>query len=105
MEASHPLFVLYTSGSTGKPKGVVHTHGGYVTGLIATSRLVFDVNPSQDVLFVLATPGWITGQSYMIGAALLCRMPSVKRQQATDSLPRVPTPALARPPTPRHIDG
>ena len=28
-------------------------------------------------LFVVATPGWITGQSYMIAAALLCRVPSV----------------------------
>ena len=27
---------------------------------------------SRDVLLVLATPGWITGQSYMISAALLC---------------------------------
>ena len=30
-----------------------------------------------DVLLVAATPGWITGQSYMIAAALLCRAPSV----------------------------
>ena len=77
VEASHPLFILYTSGSTGKPKGVVHAHGGYLTGLVATSKIVFDLQSARDVLFVVATPGWITGQSYMIAAALLCRVASV----------------------------
>ena len=32
---------------------------------------------SGDRLLVIATPGWITGQSYMISAPLLCCMPSV----------------------------
>ena len=26
----------------------------------------------DEVLLVIATPGWITGQSYMLAAALLC---------------------------------
>ena len=78
MGGEDPLFLLYTSGSTGKPKGIVHAHGGYLAGLVATSALVFDLQPARnDVLFVVATPGWITGQSYMIAAALLCRVPSV----------------------------
>ena len=78
VDASYPLFILYTSGSTGTPKGIVHAHGGYLTGLVATSTLVFDLQHSRnDVLFVVATPGWITGQSYMIAAAQLCRVPSV----------------------------
>lgn len=78
VDASHPLFILYTSGSTGKPKGIVHAHGGYLTGLIATSVVVLNLQAGgDDVLFVVATPGWITGQSYMISAALLCRVPSV----------------------------
>jgi acyl-coenzyme A synthetase/AMP-(fatty) acid ligase/3-oxoacyl-(acyl-carrier-protein) synthase/NADPH:quinone reductase-like Zn-dependent oxidoreductase/acyl carrier protein len=77
VDASYPLFALYTSGSTGKPKGIVHTHGGYHVGLIATTAIVFDTKPGQDVLFVVATPGWITGQSYMISASLLSRTPSV----------------------------
>ncbi len=76
VEASFPLFVLYTSGSTGRPKGIVHTHGGYEVGLAATARLVLAATPT-DVLFVVATPGWITGQSYMLATALLLRMPSV----------------------------
>ena len=78
VDASHPLFILYTSGSTGKPKGIVHGHGGYLVGLLATSGLVLDLRPERDdTLFVVATPGWITGQSYMITTALLCRVPSV----------------------------
>ena len=79
VEASHPLFILYTSGSTGKPKGIVHVHGGYQVGLVETCRAVFDLRPERrgDALLVIATPGWITGQSYMIAASLLCRVPSV----------------------------
>ena len=77
VESNWPLFILYTSGSTGRPKGIVHTHGGYEVGLCLTSRAVFDLQPNADMLLVIATPGWITGQSYMIAAALLCRVPSI----------------------------
>jgi acyl-CoA synthetase (AMP-forming)/AMP-acid ligase II len=92
VEASHPLLIMYTSGSTGKPKGIVHVHGGYIVGLCATSTLVLGLQPATsratprfgtprgtpaDVLLVVATPGWITGQSYMIAAALLTRTPSI----------------------------
>ena len=77
VDACHPLLLLYTSGSTGRPKGIVHTHGGWEVGLCVTSRVVLDVRPSRDALLVVATPGWITGQAYMIAAALLMRVPSV----------------------------
>jgi acetyl-CoA synthetase len=77
VDACFVLFILYTSGSTGKPKGIVHTHGGYEVGLCLTSRIVFALQSSSDVFLVIATPGWITGQSYMIAASLLCRVPSV----------------------------
>ena len=65
VDASHPLFILYTSGSTGKPKGIVHTHGGYLVGLASSCEVVFDLKAARDALFVVATPGWITGQSYV----------------------------------------
>ena len=45
MEAEHPLYILYTSGSTAKPKGILHTTGGYLTGVAATHRYVFDLRP------------------------------------------------------------
>jgi malonyl CoA-acyl carrier protein transacylase len=76
--ADFPLFVMYTSGSTGKPKGVVHTHGGYIAGLAHTMRVSFNVTPGDGKrMFVVADPGWITGQSYMISAALTTRTTSV----------------------------
>ena len=76
LDAEFPLFFIYTSGSTGKPKGVVHVHGGYVSGVAHTMRAAFDARPG-DVLYVVADPGWITGQSYMICAALATRVTTV----------------------------
>src|SRR6266581_1311977 len=42
MDAEDMLYLLYTSGSTGKPKGIVHTTGGYLTGVYATTKWIFD---------------------------------------------------------------
>lgn len=81
VDAEYPLFIIYTSGSTGKPKGVVHVHGGYLSGLVETMRISFDARPG-DVLYVVADPGWITGQSYMIAAALASRVTSVLAEGA-----------------------
>ncbi|MEM1080933.1 MAG: AMP-binding protein, partial [Pseudomonadota bacterium] len=67
--ADWPLFIIYTSGSTGKPKGVVHTHGGWLAGVSHTLRTVFGIT-SEDRIYVIADPGWITGQSYLIAAPL-----------------------------------
>ena len=69
LDAEFPCFIIYTSGSTGKPKGVVHVHGGWLSGIIETLRIAFDARPG-DVMYVVADPGWITGQSYMIAGAL-----------------------------------
>jgi acrylyl-CoA reductase (NADPH)/3-hydroxypropionyl-CoA dehydratase/3-hydroxypropionyl-CoA synthetase len=73
LDAEYPMFIIYTSGSTGKPKGVVHVHGGYVAGLAHTMKISFDARPGEDVIYVVADPGWITGQSYLISASLTTR--------------------------------
>ena len=65
MDSEDMLFILYTSGSTGKPKGIVHTTGGYLTGVMATSKLVFDLKP-DDLHFCTADCGWVTGHSYIV---------------------------------------
>lgn len=76
VDAEYPSFIIYTSGSTGKPKGVVHVHGGYAAGVASTMAVSFDAGPG-DVMYVVADPGWITGQSYLIAAALLTRVTTV----------------------------
>lgn len=76
VDAEFPLFFIYTSGSTGKPKGIVHVHGGYTAGIAHTMAVSFDARPG-DTIYVVADPGWITGQSYQISAALTTRVVSV----------------------------
>jgi acetyl-CoA synthetase len=65
MDSEDLLFILYTSGSTGKPKGIVHTTGGYLTGTLATSKLIFDLK-EDDLHFCTADCGWVTGHSYIV---------------------------------------
>jgi acrylyl-CoA reductase (NADPH)/3-hydroxypropionyl-CoA dehydratase/3-hydroxypropionyl-CoA synthetase len=76
VDAEYPMFIIYTSGSTGKPKGVIHVHGGYVAGVVHTLRVSFDAEPG-DTIYVIADPGWITGQSYMLTATMAGRLTGV----------------------------
>ncbi len=65
LDSEHPLYILYTSGSTGKPKGILHTTGGYLVGIHATTKYVFDLR-EDDIYWCTADVGWVTGHSYVV---------------------------------------
>ncbi|HTF56475.1 MAG TPA: acetate--CoA ligase [Planctomycetota bacterium] len=81
VDAEDPLYILYTSGTTGKPKGILHTTGGYMTGVYATTKWIFDLK-ENDIFWCTADAGWVTGHSYVVYGPLLNGATSVMYEGA-----------------------
>jgi acetyl-CoA synthetase len=65
LDSEDLLYILYSSGSTGRPKGIVHTTGGYLTHVYATTKWIFDIK-EDDTYWCAADIGWVTGHSYIV---------------------------------------
>ena len=83
MDSEDMLYLLYTSGTTGKPKGIVHTTGGYLLGVQATAKWVFDLK-EDDTYWCTADIGWVTGHSYIVYGPLANGATSVMYEGSPD---------------------
>jgi acetyl-CoA synthetase len=64
-----PYLIIYTSGTTGRPKGILHVHGGFPIKGTQDMAHLFDVRPSDRVLW-LTDMGWMMGP-WLIGGSLM----------------------------------
>ncbi len=68
--ANDPYMLIYTSGTTGRPKGTRHVHSGFPVKAASDLAMLFDVQPSDRVLWY-SDPGWMMAPWLIFGNLLL----------------------------------
>ena len=70
LNSQHAVFSMFTNGPKGDLVNILHSTGGYMVQSYLSSKWVFDLK-DNDIIWVAADVGWISGHTYSVYGPLL----------------------------------